>query len=237
MHNKTIFAALVAVTAFGAVIAADQKPQRQSAGFLEKKDAQKGRIAIVNNQTKVAASDIEAAVKVICDQTKCNAAIGSAEGAQVVVELVDNETAPVLAAYPEDYKATVNVGKLSQGLKGDAVAKFLPGRAQRELLRAFCFACGAGGSQYPDNIMAIGKVSDLDLIKELFIPGDTAFACQSRLKNVGVTPKLIVPYARAVMEGWAPAPTNDVQKKVWQVIKERKERGPTNPIKIKPPKK
>lgn len=236
MNSKTVFAAIIAVAAFGSVFAADKKP-RQSAGFIENKAAQKGRIAIVNNQSKVSATDLEAAVKVICDQTKCNASIGPAEGAQVVIEVIDNETAPVLAAYPEDYKATVNVGKLAEGLKGDAVTKFLPGRCQREVLRAFCFACGAGGSQYPDNIMAISKVSDLDLIKELFIPGDTAYACQNRMKNVGVTPKLIVPYARACMEGWAPAPTNDVQKKVWETIKERKERGPTNPIKIKPPKK
>ena len=44
-------------------------------------------------------------------------------------------------------------------------------------------------------------------------------------------------YHKACEEGWAPAPTNEVQKAIWEQVKADKERGPTNPIKIEPPKK
>jgi hypothetical protein len=44
-------------------------------------------------------------------------------------------------------------------------------------------------------------------------------------------------YEVACREGFAPAPTNDIQKAIWERIKADKERGPTNPLKIPMPKK
>ena len=41
----------------------------------------------------------------------------------------------------------------------------------------------------------------------------------------------------AVEEGWAPAPTNAVQKKIWTDIKAKQGKSPTNPIKIVPGQK
>ena len=42
-------------------------------------------------------------------------------------------------------------------------------------------------------------------------------------------------YLRACHLGWAPPPTNDVQRAIWEKIKAEKERGPTKPITIPPP--
>ena len=42
-----------------------------------------------------------------------------------------------------------------------------------------------------------------------------------------------VPYLVAVQEGWAPQPTNDVQKAIWDKVHAL----PTEPIKIKPEEK
>ena len=47
----------------------------------------------------------------------------------------------------------------------------------------------------------------------------------------------MVTYKRACEEGWAPAPTNDIQKAIWERAKADKERGPSNPIEIPMPKK
>ncbi len=44
-------------------------------------------------------------------------------------------------------------------------------------------------------------------------------------------------YRRACQEGWAPAPTNDVQRAIWEQVRADKERGPTKPITISPPNK
>ena len=39
------------------------------------------------------------------------------------------------------------------------------------------------------------------------------------------------------MEGWAPAPTNDIQKAIFERVKADKERGPSKPLTIAPPAK
>jgi hypothetical protein len=235
MLNKLYVIALVALSA-GVLLAAGPVKKRQSPGFLPVPQTQKGRIAIVNKQQKLPAGDVAEIAAFIAKATRCRCEVGAAEGADVVVEIIDDKGAPILAAYPEDFKATLNVAKLDAGLNGAAVEKFFVKRCRKELLRAFCFACGTAGTQYPDNILAIGKISDLDLIGE-FIPGDTIYAIQARLKKIGVTPLQYVSYARACKEGWAPAPTNDVQRIVFEKIKALKEKGPANPIKILPPKK
>ena len=52
----------------------------------------------------------------------------------------------------------------------------------------------------------------------------------------GVQSARFTTYRQACREGWAPAPTNDLQKAIWEEVKADKERGPTNPITITPPK-
>lgn len=197
--------------------------------FLPVPDSQKGQVTFVNKQSRLEEVEILSVCATIEKAIKCKAAIGTAEGAKVVVEITDNETAPVMTAYPEDYKAVVNLRKLDKNLKGRALEKFYPSRCRKELLRAFCFACGAGGSQYPNNIMAISDITDLDLCEE-FIPGDTASTCEARLSKVGITPMRFATYAKACRDGWAPAPTNDVQKAIWDKVHAM----PTEPLKIKP---
>lgn len=201
----------------------------QNPGFLPVPNTQKGRIALVNKQSRMSAQDIAEIAALIAKDTRCRCEVGAAEGANITVEIIDSPDAPAIAAYPEDFKSTMNVARMEKGLKGGAVAKFFPKRCRKELLRAFCFACGTAGTQYPDNILAIGKISDLDLVGE-FIPGDTIYAMQTRLNKIGVAPVQYVSYARACVEGWAPAPTNDVQRMIWDKV----HAAPTAPIVIKP---
>lgn len=195
--------------------------------FLPVPNSQKGEIVFVNSQSRLSTNEILTVCGQIEKATRCKAVIGGAEGAKIAIEIVDDTESPVLTAYPEDYRARVNIAKLDSNLKGQALEKFFVSRCRKELLRAFCFACGAGGSQYPDNIMAIGPISDLDLCDE-FIPGDTADRCVVRLFRIGVTPTRFVSYARACQQGWAPAPTNDVQKAIWDKV----HAVPATPMKI-----
>ena len=51
----------------------------------------------------------------------------------------------------------------------------------------------------------------------------------------GVRSVRLASYRQACREGWAPAPTNDVQRAIFEQVKADKERGPTNPITIPPP--
>ena len=54
-------------------------------------------------------------------------------------------------------------------------------------------------------------------------------------KARAITPVPRTTYRRACYEGWAPAPTNEFQKAIWEKVKADRERGPTTPITIPPP--
>lgn len=69
------------------------------------------------------------------------------------------------------------------------------------------------------------------------MPFDKFAAFAKHLSDFGVKPRKMATYKRACQEGWAPAPTNDIQKAIWEKAKADKERGPVNPIKIPPPNK
>ncbi len=197
--------------------------------FLEVKGSRKGLISFVNNQKRLPEAEIIKVCNYLQETLKCNVGIGKTPETSVIVEIVDDPGKPTLAAYPEEFRATVNIAKLSVGLKGDAVNRFFASRCRKEILRGFCYSCGCGGSQFPNNIMAIKQIRDLDLCGE-FIPGDTVAALFPRLQSVGVTPTAYVTYARACREGWAPAPANPKQQKIWDRIHQL----PTKPIKILP---
>ena len=149
-------------------------------------------------------------------------------GCGALVAIVSDATSPAMLAAPEDGWAVVNVSKMDRNLKTDsAKAKFLAPRIRREVLRAFAYACNAGGSGYSGNLMSIGKLEDVDLRDEYY-PYDTMQQIANCLRERGVMPAKEVSYRKACREGWAPAPTNDIQKAVWDKVREI----PTKPIKI-----
>ena len=56
----------------------------------------------------------------------------------------------------------------------------------------------------------------------------------SRTNEVAAVDVRYVTYRQACIEGWAPAPTNDVQKAIWEKVHSEKERGPSHGLKISP---
>jgi hypothetical protein len=52
------------------------------------------------------------------------------------------------------------------------------------------------------------------------------------MKPLGVLPAQRATDMKACQEGWAPAPTNDVQKAIWEKVKAEKSEKPSKPIKV-----
>ena len=221
----------------------------RAGGHVEKQGVSKGLIAFIDTQDMIGKDDVVAAVGMldmairrynVLVATKAPAApeeLKKQAGADIAVIIVDNETSPALLAAPEDHWAQVNVHKMLANLKtDDARKRFFASRCRKEIVRAFACACGGIGSSFPGNLMNVAKVEDLDLCDE-FVPVDKFDVFKRHLKDAGLTPRFITTYRRACREGWAPAPTNDVQKAIWEKVRSDKERGPTNPITIPPPKK
>jgi hypothetical protein len=76
-------------------------------------------------------------------------------------------------------------------------------------------------------MMASSSIEDLDSVQE-FIPIDMERRWTDYLANLGVKPAHIRTYKQACKEGWAPAPTNEYQKAIWDKVHE----PPATPMKI-----
>ncbi len=132
------------------------------------------------------------------------------------VFIVDDPALPTSLCAPEDKWAMVNVSKLY-----DARPPFFRARVKKEIARAFAQLCGALSSQFKGSLMGpVVKAADLDQFEDDRLPIDVIARFPRYLEAYGVKPYRLSTYDVAVQEGWAPAPTNDVQ----QAVKERVEK-------------
>ena len=208
----------------------NRKGYKVNGGALVKPGSQRGALAIIDQQGRVGKDVFDAVkatieknqkivVKVAREDKAARPADGKKKaGAEFAISVVDDADAPVMLVAPEDRWATVNVAKLAEGVDGkEAKGEFLASRLRKELLRAFAFLCGGAGSQFEGNIMSASSVAQLDEYQE-FIPMDMVKRAEKYMEKCGVTPLRIATYRQACREGWAPAPTNDVQKAIWDKV-------------------
>ena len=154
--------------------------------------------------------------------------------AGVAVFLDGRDGAPTLLAAPDSGWAAVGVKALKAG---DPTDQVFHARVRKEVWRAFAYAFGVGHESVPSvlrPIYSLGELEAMDAECPSPISLDAITKCAARR---GISRFRYVSYHQACREGWAPAPTNDAQRAVWEQVKADKERGPTNPIKIEPPKK
>ena len=151
------------------------------------------------------------------------------------VELVEEGDAPTLLIAPEDKWGRLNVSRLASDSPNTDTLRL---RFEKELWRCYCMTLGASNSNYSPCVMhTVFSLADLDGdISRMACP-EVQDKVQRVCRKLKVDFTRLVTYKKACIEGWAPAPTNDVQKAIWEQVKADKERGPTNPIRIEPPKK
>lgn len=214
---------------------------RRYGGVVRKAGSAHGRFVFVNAQSRVGDADFKRVMEVIdekifltCEYAKATVAkpwnpsgeIKSLK-ADMAVVVVDSDDVPALLTAPEARWAVVNVRPLADGCDGEALSH----RVRVEMLRAFALIGGAAFMQM-DPVVMMGNVlsaKDLDMIREEGFGVDVAYAISKRLPELGVTPWKETTYKRACEEGWAPAPTNDFQKAIWDKV----HAIPTEPLKIK----
>ena len=144
-----------------------------------------------------------------------------------MVIVCDNADCPLtLMVAPDQNFATVNVSALAKDGKNDV---FVKARAEKEMLRAFAYLCGGVGSQYNNPIAGpVKRIDDLDEYQAELPPVDVLQRTTKYLPKIGVGVSTMTTYASACREGWAPAPTNDYQKAIWDKV----HAPPTKPLKI-----
>ena len=216
-----------------------QAMMRLHGGLIETKESLQGKIVIVDERdeadTRQLAEPLANFHKINryridvlarrADGAGCKEKL-AALGAQVGVFVVSDDTSPTLLVAPEDGWAVVNARTLVRGVEKSRLA---PLRIQKEVMRALGFVCGGHSSQFAESLArAVTKPSDLDLVADAALPYDVMASFRAYLEAFGVTPYKTQLYDKACQEGWAPAPTNDVQKAIWDKV----HATPKTPIKI-----
>ena len=235
MKNITVLALSVcaiftAALAFGAdeTVPATNVVKRQvrrSGGILDKKGD--GKIVIVDAQNLIGAKTIEDSVGLLQRVTHYNFEIrkgtwdfgsGAQSDANVTIYLVEDEKLPMSIVAVEARWGVVNVRNLDKGK-----------RFAMEFSRVFCIVGGAACSQNKlSALQTVVCVEDLDKLGTPNIPSDTAMVLFKNMENLGVTRGKKFSYRKACEQGWAPAPTNDIQKAIWDEV----HAAPKNPMKI-----
>ena len=137
--------------------------------------------------------------------------------ALVRVFLVDKPDAKdALVVWPDKAMAEVNIAALVDE-KTDAKPAFLAARARKELLRAFSSA--TAGSTYGTKLFGkIAAPKELDKQALEGYPMDIMMRSTRYLDDLGAKPLAFSTYRDVLKLGYDIAPTNDVQKAIYEEI-------------------
>ena len=147
--------------------------------------------------------------------------------AGAVVACVEDDKLPSVLVAPENGWAIVNVKALAtDGASGEALA----GRVRKECLRATAMALGAANSNMMPCLMTqVREPKDLDNAPMAALGPEPSMKVAANIGKFGIEQFHRATYRRACMEGWAPSPTNDIQKAIWDEVHAK----PSKPMKIK----
>ncbi len=136
-----------------------------------------------------------------------------------VVVVGDTAGYPALLIAPEARWALVNVAALGgEGVEAAALAT----RTRKEVWRAFGYLMGAAHSNFEACLMKpVLTPADLDALKGVCISPEPLNKILAHAQKLGIKPARMTTYRKAVEEGWAPAPTNDFQRAIWDEAKKQ----------------
>lgn len=201
-------------------------------GFIHDTRSQKGKIAIANAQSEIDIKCIDAPLEWLSSEVRTKFEISSQKFSfpkvdshgDMTIYLISDRFMPSLLIAPEQKWCAVNVLRLKSDKE-----PFFKARVQKEFMRAFAMLCGSYASSYDNPVMGgISTPEELDNMLNYRLPKDIIKRCSSYLETNGVTPYRRTTFRQACEEGWAPAPTNDVQRAIW----ERVHSVPKNPMRI-----
>jgi len=133
--------------------------------------------------------------------------------AAVIVMGASDKYPPMLVA-PESAWGYFNLNYLKSDKCDDRI---LHGRIVKQGWRTLAATLGSIYSTSPVCLMKpVTTVEQLDTFNLFVISPEPLSKLQNQAKLLGIKSIKHTTYSIAVKEGWAPAPTNDVQKAIWQ---------------------
>lgn len=193
-------------------------------------------IRFVNLQQSVSLSALEQATELIKSSARVPASVINKTGKDVavvketkalpetlgVVIIREVPGEPALLVAPEEMWAMVNVAALKEGVSQEV----LDARTQKEMWRAVGYLLGVANAVSAVTMMSpVEKSSELDAITAQMLNAENLIKVQQNAVKKGVTPVRMSTYKKACEEGWAPMPTNSIQKAIWEEVKAKKTPG------------
>ena len=248
MNNlKTYILATCSVLCMAAFADEEAKPKMTAAdrlaklgGYVVYPNSQKGSIAFIDTQKAVDVSgdfeevfghlrrQIPVRLELVKKEPGSPRTLKDGSGATFAVVFVSDDSQPPSVIVPEERYAVVNFARYSDGLKLPEDDTKYRRRCARAALKALVLLCGGGSSRYPGHVAAAHAPQELDFAHDK-LPIDIQESIKKYLGAAGVTPLKRTIYQRACQEGWAPPPTNEYQKAIWDEVRKL----PTKPLQIK----
>lgn len=139
----------------------------------------------------------------------------STEGA--VMLLTDDPKYPTILVAPENAWSAVGVAKLASD---EPDARRLSERMEKEMWRALCMSLGSANAIFqPCLLRTIRTLKQLDYCANKVPSPEPLGKLEDAAKEFGVLRLRSVTYKNACFEGWAPAPTSEVQKAIYEGVK------------------
>ena len=188
-----------------------------------------GRVrSVINGMFKIAATNMVVAL----GEKECSGTRGSElrkAGRHLLAIVISNcgSDKPALVVFPEERVAVVNE---------DAAVKFAHGeeaniRLVKECWRGIGFITGAGYSQTDAGVMQpVGSPLELDTVEWQVIHPLALQQMNKFFKKYGAKRGHRTTYLRACEEGWAPAPTNDYQRAIWDAARAAATNAPAEKV-------
>ncbi|MBP5320924.1 MAG: hypothetical protein J6334_08035 [Kiritimatiellae bacterium] len=143
--------------------------------------------------------------------------VGVSEGTGVTITICAGDGATTLAVFPENARARIDIKALSAD---NPTKETLEIRVHKELWRGLVYVLGGGNTYHPQCVMKqISSLGELDTLRAKTACPDVFARILEGAASLGIRPVRRVTYRQAVREGWAPAPTNYVQRAIWDEVK------------------
>lgn len=203
---------------------------KYTGGTIREANTAKGVFAVLNSQTRVpfkAIKELEPQLdkdfRIMMTFKDVNGInIGNVAdsikkaGGTVGVAIIADDNLPMLVTAPEAGWSLVNVTKIASGAPDEAT---VAARVRKEVLRGFAFVSGGAYMTYADPLMRdVCKPRDLDLLQGESFGAEIIMHFMQSSRFYGLKPWNESTYRKACEAGWAPAPTNDIQKAVWDKV-------------------
>lgn len=131
-----------------------------------------------------------------------------------------------LMVLPDNAAAYINVKAL---MADNPSTEVLETRVCKELWRGLIYTLGGGNTYAGQCVMKqVSSLSELDAISARTACPDAFMRVAESAGKLGIKSARRATYRQACKEGWAPAPTNEVQQAIWDEVRKL----PAKPLKI-----